>query len=283
MVHFRQMLYVFLTIIISACNLIDTPEPIPSYLEISNFRLDADANMGISDAWVYVNGEFIGVFNLPAKVPVLKYNAANVVLKPGVKFNGIASTRGVYYFYNDFTGNYTLKEGVTTAIKPQTSYNSSWVSLVFTEDFERAVTSFEYPTYSDTIIVPYNADKFMGRQSGLILLEGEHRYFEAYCKPQSADWFETPATIKQAGMFLELNYKNNSEFTVGLIIPASETKKIALVTFNKTDEWKKAYVDLHTYLQMFPPLTKYRVYIASSRPATMSKGEICLDNLRIIQ
>ncbi len=283
MIKRRHAGYILLFVVFGACTTFNSPEPVPSYLEISNFKLSTDADMGISDAWVYVNNEFVGVFGLPAKVPVLQWEAVNVVLKPGVKFNGIASTRGIYHFYNEFTGSYQLNPGQTVFIKPQTAYNDSWVSRVYTEDFERTLSTFEYPSYSDTVLVSTTTDKFMGKYSGAVWLNTSHQTFECFCYPGNTDWFTTPSAIKQAGLFFELNYKTNNEFTVGLIIPASETKKIPLITFNKSDSWKKAYVDLHSYLQLYPASTKYRVYLASSLPTGQTEACILLDNLRIVQ
>ena len=66
-----------LLVLVSACK--DQPEAIPAYLEIKPFVVNAEGAAGwqkITEAYVYVNREYLGAYSLPATVPVLAEGAS---------------------------------------------------------------------------------------------------------------------------------------------------------------------------------------------------------------
>jgi hypothetical protein len=70
----------------------DNPEQIPVYLDIQPFKINETGPgkwQNITEAWLYVNGEFLGAYSLPAKVPVLAEGNTEIWVYPGVKENGI--------------------------------------------------------------------------------------------------------------------------------------------------------------------------------------------------
>ena len=65
-------------------------EDVPSYLEVPVFGMTTDPSQGapstkITDAWVTVNGTFVGVWELPARIPVLGAGQAEVEVAPAIK------------------------------------------------------------------------------------------------------------------------------------------------------------------------------------------------------
>ena len=56
----------------------------------------------ITDAWIYVNGNLEGVYELPATIPLHYEGLKNLVIYPGIKRNGIAADRKKYPFYLHF-------------------------------------------------------------------------------------------------------------------------------------------------------------------------------------
>ena len=68
------------------------------YEQGSNFK-------AITDAWVYVDDGLIGAFELPATIPVLAEGKHKLEIRPGIKLNGISSTRAPYPFYQPITYN----------------------------------------------------------------------------------------------------------------------------------------------------------------------------------
>ena len=90
---------------------------IPAYIEIERFYYNnQDENQKpytqnyhstkITDAWVTMDGQFLGAFELPCKIPILyedNHSDSHAFdIYPGIKVNGIAATRLKYPFYQKF-------------------------------------------------------------------------------------------------------------------------------------------------------------------------------------
>ena len=120
----------------SACK--DKTEAIPAYLQLEPFTVNAQGGAAwqkITDGWLYVNGEFLGTYTLPATVPVLAEGQAEVWLFPGVKKNGQVQTPDIYSFLKRHDQDYTLTPGQTTVIQPVTAYDDN---ADYAWDFSRA-------------------------------------------------------------------------------------------------------------------------------------------------
>lgn len=82
---------------------------IPAYLSIdsvfvnTNYQTQGSASHKITDIWVYLNDDFIGAFELPVKIPILKQGNHKITIKAGIKVNGIANTRTAYPFYTEYS------------------------------------------------------------------------------------------------------------------------------------------------------------------------------------
>ena len=125
----------------NGCDLFDQEEPIPAYLYIDEMGLNTDsASEGsdkhdIKDAWVSVNGEFIGIYPLPALVPVLETGVQEVRLFPGISVSGLADFRITNPLYTFYEEDVELEEGVVDTIQPSVGYDDDAIFL-FVEDFE---------------------------------------------------------------------------------------------------------------------------------------------------
>ena len=104
--RFDVLFLSFIFLSLSSCEIYNPSEDEPSYIHIDSISLTTDytaygtASHKITDAWVYVDNELIGAFELPANVPVLKSGVHNINIRPGIKLNGIAATRSYYPFFN---------------------------------------------------------------------------------------------------------------------------------------------------------------------------------------
>ena len=125
-----------LLLVVSACK--DKPEPIPAYLTLEPFTVNAQGGAAwqkITEGWLYVNGEFLGAYTLPATIPVLADGQSEVWLLPGVKKNGQLQTPDIYSFLKRFEKDYTLTPGQATVVQPLTSYVDN---TKYAWDFSRA-------------------------------------------------------------------------------------------------------------------------------------------------
>jgi hypothetical protein len=271
----------FVTVLIiffSSCEDGGSEIPVPSYIEIPDFTLNHEVNaIGITDVWAYIDGEFLGVFELPAKFPVTTEGSAEVTLIPGIEVNGISVTRSYYPFYQPYQKTVELTPTENTILNPQTTYYS-WTKLSWSENFEND-HKFERREESDTCFMISSSETFSGLYSGAIYLDTANWFFESYTSELTR-----PDLSGAPGMFIELNYKADNPFEIGVYVyyeQSLEEENIILV--NTTDEWKKIYIDLYSTLLQYPEDTPYKIYIASWHDMDNTKSSIFIDDFKVIQ
>ncbi|MEZ4984834.1 MAG: hypothetical protein R2795_07325 [Saprospiraceae bacterium] len=89
------------------CDFINPEEGIPSYLFIEEFTLTTGPAQGsnshkITEAWVFVDDIFLGVYDLPATVPVLETGSHTVRVEAGIRDNGLGDFPNIYPFSPTF-------------------------------------------------------------------------------------------------------------------------------------------------------------------------------------
>ena len=140
----------------------DNAIDIPSYIEIDEIILN-NSTHNITDAWVYINDNLQGVYELPAKFPILEEGQHNLRIKAGIKENGISGTRIAYPFYSSYIIEQLFTAETTISISPEVNYISS--ADFFSEDFEGIGMTLEETSMSDTsIIEDYNDEYDSGSQ-----------------------------------------------------------------------------------------------------------------------
>ena len=66
----KKITFLIMAIIISSCQKEDVGG-VPAYIKINSIELENNTTSYITDAWVYINGQLQGVYELPSKFPVL--------------------------------------------------------------------------------------------------------------------------------------------------------------------------------------------------------------------
>ena len=84
----RTILFLIMICILS-CNKEESTE-VPSYLKIDNILLDDNSTHNITDAWIYIDDNLQGVYELPAHFPLLVTGKHKLRIKAGIKENGIS-------------------------------------------------------------------------------------------------------------------------------------------------------------------------------------------------
>lgn len=273
---------------ISACELFNKEEYIPAYIKVDEFKLITDPiNEGsdshnITDAWLYVNNEEIGVFEIPFKVPVLEEGEQRIRIEPGIKNNGVDAQRVIYPMMYDYNIDTVLTPEETIELKPQFRYRPNVIKLQ--EDFEKLGNIFEVSPDSDTIFKIIDDERAIEGRSMAIYLDDERRNFEC----RSSELFDFPQNYQ---VYLEIEYKNTDPFIFGFFskeVSGGEVieKRIPVFTFNPTnsEEARKTYIDLSYHISQTPSYAEYRLFLLCSRPdgATNDKTEIIIDNIRIL-
>src|SRR5689334_23258519 len=103
--------YVYLPaalLLMAYCNLINPDEPVPVVVACDTIGFHVtNASQGtnsssITDMWLFVDGNLLGAFELPAHIPVLAEGSHTLTIRPGILINGIKGSRGPYPFYTSY-------------------------------------------------------------------------------------------------------------------------------------------------------------------------------------
>lgn len=227
--------------IFQSCEVINPAEEIPAYIHIDSIQFQimnvsqGSASSKITDAWVYVNGTYLGTYELPATFPVLASGESKISVSAGIWENGISSTRKYYPFYYPHIEYRSLSAKETDTIFPIVKYNDN-VTFDFIEDFESVGTKFSWLSGDTSIVRVVDSNVYEGNGCGAVFL------FDTItlCEFVSSDKFTISAGTN---VFAEMNYKCNNTFYVGIYLPNS-SEKAYQTGINSKSEWNKIYINL---------------------------------------
>lgn len=282
---FLFVLGIFLLVFLSACEVINPPEQIPTYIAVDSVKVKiTDPAQGtsinsISDCWLYVNGKLIGVFEVPFKVPVLESGIQSIQIEPGYKNSGSDTKRGIYPLMMGWYSTDTLEKGKVLNLTPEFAYKPAKFDLI--ENFEDIGIEFEVSNLSDTCITLVSGAPAQEGKSMYFALDNERTHFEC----RSSKLYEI---TKKGHAFLEISFKCTDQFVFGLFSleyngsTLSEVRKNVYV-FNRADDWKTVYIDLN-YHVINARGTNFRLFFTSIRPedAVSDKTEVFIDNVKLV-
>lgn len=280
---FSVLIYCLISFfLIFSCEIINPEEDIPAYIRIDTFQLETNtAEQGtnshkITDAWINIDGNFIGVFELPATFPVLAEGTHEVTIRAGIKVNGIAASRSIYYLYTFYIIDTLLAPELILQLSPKIEYSDKTI-FAWKENFETGL-SLDTTSISDIPIIQSDSVFFEGSSSGAIIFYDNHTIFE--CKTHDA--YELPKDNSK--VFLELNYKNNNEFVIGVFVnKAYQSIKIPIINiYPSGDKWNKIYIDLTYTTTSNPDAIDFNIFIGAIKDENITKAEIYLDNIKLV-
>ena len=288
LLYFSSLL--FILFIFNSCYKFEGGQTIPTYLQIDKVSLETSYydegtnSQSITDAWVYVDDGLIGAFELPATVPVLASGQHKLEIRPGIKLNGISSTRVPYPFYQPITySDFNFIPDSTLKVKDPTTEYYSNLKFAWLEDFEKSSITFVENLGSDTAIrhtEPGSAEAFTDDNSsfsGVVHLTSDRPVWSAL----SYNQFENQA--QGALVLMELNFKTDNYVSIGIVLlEESQYVKIPLLILNHAKEWTKIYVNLGPNLSLHPGANVYQVYFESGIEDGKSEASIYLDNIKLI-
>ncbi|MBF25249.1 MAG: hypothetical protein CMP49_01860 [Flavobacteriales bacterium] len=262
---------------------------IPSYIEIEEFNYNGNTNstiphdqtynsVNITDAWVTMNGQIIGVFEIPCKIPILGDGIYNFNISPGIKANGIAGNRIKYPFYEIYQSEIEISNNLVSKIHPTTQYKTNTQIIYENEGgFEMIAEGsiLEATTISDTVHVIQEDVVFQGNKSLAIYLDSTNTYFDI----RTIDELELSQNT-----FLELNFKSNISFNIGIIITndLDILQRYELIQLYASDDWKKIYLDLAPLISLGNNSSKYKIYFDGQYSNTEIENAVYIDNLKLV-
>jgi hypothetical protein len=275
---YRYLLY--LGLLLSACV---KNNPDPAWLEVNEWVLEANSSLNgeegqlthnLTDAWVYVDEQLIGVFEVPFKIPILKEGAANIRIYPTIRVNGISATKMRNEHLVPFELNGVFVKNQTLTVTPVTHYKDNvnfWI-----EDFEDInIKLTDDPNTSSAHLTLANDTLkwFNGNYYAKVMLSATDSIWVANT---NQDQQLTIPKNKQA--MLEIDYCNSVPFTNYLLfVNANGVTENAMVTMNKSPlnalRWKKIYILLSEVITAGP---------RAFHDTAISSNFILIDNIKVV-
>jgi len=255
----------------SAC---DYRAEVPSYLQIEPFHLQTNpttqgsSSSKITDAWVYLDDRAVGVFEVPAKVPVIATTPDTMILFAGIKKDGISGRREVYPFYTTFSFAFEPHPATIDTIYPSVKYKDG-VRFPFMEDFE---VGLDFSNMERTSI---KNEVYEGNWSGVVRLDALQTEMASSSSP-----FDLPQDGRR--IFLEMDYRCSTQFNVNLLAGKSTgLDPVYVLTITPKSEWNKIYIDLTEEI-IAHKANDYRLVFSSTLPAGSEEVTFFFDNIKIV-
>lgn len=281
----RKYIYIFISIIgISSCSLFDNEDPIPAYLILDNPSLSTLAEQGanthnITDVWVFDDQELLGIFPLPAKVPIIADgNEHKITIFAGVRNNGVQSNSLRYPFMKPVVADVNLVAQEEKVIPLEFSYVPE-TKFDIVEDFEGPHEFVTDPSPTDGVAIEITTEEVLsGNGAGHVIMDTDTSRFERttlgyFPKAQNAGVFT----------FVEMDYKSDVPFLVGYIIQTDQVvSKNYTILLKPSDTWNKIYIDLSTPIAA-SNVVSYTMTLASSvTNSTTLPANIYFDNIKLL-
>jgi hypothetical protein len=285
---------IIITLFISSCEIYNPAEPVPAFIHIQNISVVTDPavegsnSSKITDAWVYIDGKLVGAYELPVTLPVLSEGTHSLLVKAGIKVNGIAATRAPYPFYDYYAETVSLTPGQITNITPVVKYVSglNWSSAnIWTEDFEDAGMSLDTSATGSDAAMEHriitsgttSPEVFEGTGSGVVYVDHTKPKFE---------FMTTSSFVLPRGdspVFLEFNYRSNHQFVVGIFAHGpSGSYQYKVININPSTTWNKIYVYISPNISASPGSTDYTIFYGMLNTSGSDGLYLNLDNIKLI-
>ncbi len=278
-----ELTLIALTMFVTGCDFINPADPVPSYVRIDQISVDPIAGTGTSqqkfgEVWVYINGNFIGTYSIPALIPLIATGPTELMFFPGIRVNGIQSAADFYPFFEPHTINASLVPEATLTVDMHTRYRSN-VTIAYLEDFESSHRlTDDLDEDPATSVERITTGTFEGNGSGKIVLWEDADFIQVASIP-----LLTELPVNGTSVYLELHYKNNVAFSIGLVGHAAgiEPASVSILVLRPQEDWNKIYVELSAALYA-SQLQAYQVLFTAAHDTALVQSEIFLDNMKLV-
>lgn len=241
-----------------------------------------------SDIWLTANGEKMGIWELPCRVPILESGDVNVIVQAGVKMNGMSTTRPIYPFLESYKTTISVARGEEVRLQPVFKYYGPSLHFPLVENFESAGTTFSNTDTTspaalnkiyDAELIYHNdaRPEEVNTASGMIQLKDSVTSFEIV-----SNKLALPGAGKY--VFLELNYKCDQEIYSGLVVSQSSmipTHEPLVVMRPTGGKWKKIYINLTLAVSRNITATGFQILFSGVKNNS-EVANFYFDNIRVM-
>ncbi len=259
---------------------------IPVYLEVSKFKLldnstiaEGELTENITEGWVYINDKFVGIFELPCKVPVLFEGEALVVaVYPTVRMNGVSATKVQHPYLEPYFESANFVPGEQVSITPTTRYvdgTQFWI-----EDFQSGSIKLTNGTDNNAtisqMIDPNNPNNIFGQ----VNLNSTQNNWSVY----TADGLSFTIGSK---VILEFDYCSTSKIITSVIAGKSDGTITDHIHYSAREQdpstmvWKKFYVDITENVRLSGGYIFWQGFKARLTEGR-SEDIVMIDNIKVV-
>jgi len=283
----RYLLFCAISLFILSSCVKNNPDS--AWLEVNQWTLETNPNSqyptgelthNFTDAWVFINGKVIGVFEVPFKIPVLMTGNVNIKIYPTVRNNGISATKKIFPFVEVYEINADLVANQTLTLNPTTRYFDA--AQFWVEDFEDAAIKIENDPNSLSSLIAGNDP---------VILKWGNFYGQVNLNAIDSTWVGYTAGEMYlptfADVYLEIDYYNTNSVTTGLLaISSSSIKNNDNIQLNSQDptevKWKKIYIDLKELVSSSSSAAYFKQSFKAGLDSGDSDGLIIMDNIKVV-
>ena len=268
---------------LSLCSCPPDLDEAPTYVLVDGFELATAPGEGaptadIREVWAFADGEFIGVFPLPARIPVFRSGPVNLRLEAGIRQDGRSVTPDIYPFYAPVERTLEMVPDATLSLGTLTVGYRDGTTFGFVEDFEPGS-----PRIFTDVLTPGNAIRVQtetvrsGVAAGAIELADSSRLFEAATAQTFRDLNTVPINV-----WLEVDFLADAPTLFGVIGPQNVgTTRVFDPGFLPRPAWTKIYFNLGPVIGS-ANLDELRVALSSLLPDDLTAGTVYLDNVKLL-
>lgn len=278
---------IFILLIFGGCK----EQKIPAFVTINNFTLVGNPTLpnsvegyltsNITNVLVYVNGNNLGYYELPIRIPILEDGSTKIKLYPAVEQNGIGGTIIDYPFYLEFDTTLILVAEGEYEISPITMYKTNIGSWIM--DFEGATSLNSQPNSVVDMLkigvgAPNDSLIVYGNGCGYLHLEGSDSLWNArtnsFVNPTGRVWMELDYRITNSilNTFIAGNSQGADEYPFLFINRSAQG----------SEYWKKIYIDLTENVTALASANYYEAGFTAILDEDLVRSDIYFDNIKIL-
>ena len=257
----------------------------PKFIYFNDIQVKPKTSEGanthkIVDLWVYADGQLVGAFDKNKLIPVLSKNdEIELNIFAGIRANGVKQNTQLYFMLDDINITTNNKKGTIDTLNAIFTYSEN-AKFAFIEDFEGGcIFNKDLDSDSTSSIIRSKNQPISGQYTGLMSMNKEHPFIQV---TSGTNFYSIPATGYST--FLELDYKCNIDFIVGLLGQDKTTGKEYqndVMYINKKEAWNKIYIDLTKPIQD-SGLGLYKIYFSCEHEEKNSISEVYIDNVKLL-
>lgn len=272
----------------------DKSEGVPAYLSIDSTSFTAGVNQGnnyqqIDAVGVTVDGKVIGIFELPAKIPVFVAGKKKVSLLPYVRLNGSRTKFTWYSTMNSVDTFLTFTASRTTKFVNPTFTFRSTIKISWLEDFEdnnSTLIKANLPPSDTAGIFKTDFDlngRFKSKTLAYAVKLKTNDTLKVFDLTSFDRFNDFPAQVSDIFFEIDLNTPIELEIALNRRKPGQSFEYVPYLQINPTDgSWKRFYINLQYEIASQPKGTEYVILISGTHaPDKKTDSEVLIDNIRL--